>query len=219
MIGKIYFFMDIPVYNQVTSPEQNLLELLAAQAVPNPPIGQEAFAVLVTKAVLNLFATASSGPVAGDFLAKVNNLSDVQNKPQALANIGGMPRSVFLESLVAISNGLMVKRSDGTTIGRTLEAGAGLTIANPAGDAGNPLIAVSPRLAQVNAASLQELWGFVYRSGQVSGMSLLAANFGAVPLVVSAGKRYEVLPNTQSPFAHTIEVDGELVVDGVLYSV
>jgi hypothetical protein len=210
--------MAIPVYNQVTSPEQNLLELLAAQVTPNPPIGQEAFAVLATKAILNLFA-AETANTGSDFLQKANNLSDVANPLQALANIGGMQRSVFLESLAALSGGILVKRNDGTAAVRTLEVGAGLTVANPNGDAGNPTVGLGNRLAQVNAATLQDLWGFVYRDGVVMGMSLLAANFGAVPLAIAAGERYEVLANTQSPFSSPIDIDGELVVDGVLYSV
>lgn len=210
--------MPIPVYNQITSPEQNLLELLAAQATPNPPIGQEAFAVLATKAILNLFSQ-ESGNTGAEFLQKANNLSDVANPLQALANIGGMQRSVFLEALAALSGGIVVKRNDGTAAVRTLEAGAGLSVTNGNGDGGNPSVGLDTRMAQVNAATLQELWGFVYRDGVVTGMSLLGANFGAVPLAIAAGERYEVLANTQIPFAATIDIDGELVIDGVLYSV
>ena len=210
--------MALPVYNQVTSPEQNLLELLAAQATPNPPIGQEAFAVLATKAILNLFA-AENANTGGEYLQKTNNLSDVADPLQALANIGGMQRSVFLESLAALVGGIVVKRNDGTAAVRTLEAGAGLSVTNGNGDGGNPSVGLDTRLAQVNAANLQELWGLVYRDGIVQGMSLMSVNFGAVPLAIAAGERYEVLANTQSPFSSPIEVDGELVIDGVLYSV
>jgi len=210
--------MALPVYNQVTSPEQNLLELLAAQQVPNPPIGQEAFAVLATKAILNLFAE-QNGNTGEEFLQKANNLSDVADPLQALANIGGLQRTVFLESLSALAGGILVKRSDGTSAVRTLGVSAGLTVANANGDAGNPSVGLGTRLAQVNAAVMQELWGFVYRDGIVKGMSLLGSNFGAVPLAIPAGGRFEVFANTQSPFSFPIEVDGELVVDGVLYSV
>lgn len=210
--------MAVPIYNQVTSPEQNLLELLAAQATPNPPIGQEAFAVLATKAILNLFSE-QNGNTGEGFLQKANNLSDVTDPVQALANIGGMQRTVFLESLAALAGGILVKRNDGTAAVRTLQVSTGLTVTNGNGDAGNPTVGLGVRLAQVNAAAMQELWGFVYRDGMMKGMSLVGTNFGAVPLAISTGGKFEVLANTQSPFSVPIEVDGELVVDGILYSV
>lgn len=210
--------MSLPTYNQVTSPEQNLLDLLAAQSSPNPPIGQEAFAVLAAKAILNLFAAASGG-VTGEYLTKANSLSDVANPTQALANIGGMPRSAFVEALAALAGGIVVKRADGTAAVRTLVSGDGLSVANGDGNAGNPTVSVSPRLAQVNAASLQDLWGFVYRDFQVRGMSLIGASFGCAPLTIASGDKFEVFANTQCPFAAPINVDGELVIDGILYSV
>lgn len=215
--------MALPKYNQATSPEQNVLDLLNAQGSPNPPIGQEEFAVLITKAVLNLFAPEGGGLTEaiadGRYLRKALNLSDVNNPEQALSNIGGMPRNEFLLALSSLTAGFIVKRLDGSSASRQLVGGSGIGITNSDGDAGNPVISVGERLSQVNSALLQELWGFVYRNGQVGGESLVGASFGAAPINIAEGLSFEVIENTQCPYAETINVDGDLIIDGLLYSV
>lgn len=194
--------MALPIYNQFTSAEQNVLDLLAAQAGPNPPIGQEAFTVLITKAVLNIFQPAGGSLTEATadtrYLRLANSLSDIPNKPQALANIGGMPRSEFLNELVALGGGYVVRRGDGRAASRVLQAGAGITVVNGNGDGGNTVISLTNPVAPVD---------------------LTSATYGGVPLQVDSGTTFTVLENTQAPFAHQINVDGELVVEGVLYSV
>ena len=216
--------MALPQYNQFSSPEQNVLDLLASQDGPNPPLGQEEFRVLITKAVLNLFQPAGGSltetTADARYLRQSNNLSDVQNPLQALANIGGMPRNDFLTTLASLAAGIVVRLSNGTAVAREIGVlGDGLTVVNGDGQAGNPAISLSSRLQQVDGASLQDLWGFVYRAGQVSGMSLVGASFGGAPITIADGDSFEVIANTQCPFSTPINVDGELVVDGILYGV
>ena len=194
--------MALPIYNQFSSAEQNVLQLLAAQAGPNPPIGQEAFAVLITKAVLNIFqpagGTLTEATADVRYLRRANSLSDVPNPQQALANIGGMPRSEFLTELVGVGGGYLVKRGDGSAASRVLQAGAGITVANGDGDSGDTVISLDSPVVPVD---------------------LTSATYGAIPLKVDFGIRFTVLENTQAAFAFPIEVDGELVIEGVLYSV
>ena len=212
--------MAVPIYDQVTSPEQNLLNLLAVQASANPVLGQEAFAVLVTKAVLNLFSASNTGIAeSGSYLTKADNLSGISNPLQALANIGGMARSSFVDGLAGINDGIVVKKLDGTSVARTLVAGSGIVVTEGKGNAGDPTISVSARLSQLDSTLLQDLWGFVYRSGNVNGMSLLSASLGNAPLKIAAGSKFEVILNTQCVFLAPMDVDGELIIDGVIHSV
>jgi len=152
--------------------------------------------------VLNIFQPAGGSLTEATaderYLGKANSLSDIPNPQQALANIGGMPRTDFLTGLVGLGGGYVVRRGDGSAASRVLQAGAGITVVNGDGDSGNTIIGLDSPVVPVD---------------------LTSATYGAVPLEVDFGIRFTVLENTQAPFAFPIEVDGELVVEGVLYSV
>lgn len=178
--------MALPSYNQFTTAEENLLRLLTQQATPNPPLGQEDFKVLVTKAVLNLFAPtggsltqaqadllyASRTLLLSSYwtsaqtieeialavgentgLKAANNLTDLNDGAQALANIGGVERTPFLLSLLALTTGFVVNKADGTAVARTITAsGGGVSVTNGDGNAANPTISLSTPLQGVDSA-------------------------------------------------------------------
>lgn len=212
------------LYNQFTTPEQNLIDLLRKQGGPNPLIGQEAFAVLATKAILNV-SQPSGGSLTetqGDarYLRQSQNFSDVPNKPQALANIGGLAATPFLLALAAIGAGIVVKKGDGTATARTLAtSGSGLSIANPSGDAGNPTFSLATLLQQISALTLLDGQGIIRNGVNLAAVSLRDSSIGGVPTYVPAGRTYSVIAETQCPFTFTIDVDGQMNIDGLLYSV
>lgn len=164
----------IPEYSQYTTAEDNLLKLLAIQATPNPPIGQEDFKVLAAKAILNLFAAAggtlTEAQANGLYAKLASNLADLPNKEQALANIGGAPNTPFLQSLASLAGGIVVKRNDGTAVVRTLvSTGSGVIITEAAGNSGNPTITLDAKLQQVASALLGEGSILIQDGGQLIG--------------------------------------------------
>jgi hypothetical protein len=126
--------MAIPIYDQFTTAEQNLIDLLVVQAGVNPPIGREDFAVLAVKAILNLYAPASGSitlDLANSLYLKIAlNLSDVPNKLQALANLGGVSVGDANASFLKIANNLSdVPNKPQALINLgAMAAGTGLTV-------------------------------------------------------------------------------------------
>lgn len=97
----------------------------------------------------------AAGAGTGDMLA-ANNLSDVVNKPAALATLGGQPSDTDLTALAGISaTGLLARTGSGTAAARTLTPGAGISITNGDGVSGNPTVAVSGlTTSEIAAATL-----------------------------------------------------------------
>lgn len=214
--------MALPKYSQYDTPESNILALLAAQAGPNPPIGQEAFAVLAAKALLNIFASVGFTQADADKLyAKlVKNLADLPDKEQALANIGGAKNTPFLQGLSTLENGIVVKTPTGAAA-RQIEVSSAMDIANSDGQSGNPKLSLVNALEQAAVAvgSMGDDYAWVKRGGAIVGVSLRDNSFGAVPLSIAVGRAYIVLANTQAVFAHQIVIDGQLEIEGCLSGV
>lgn len=85
----------------------------------------------------------AAGAGSGDMIGS-NNLSELTNKPLALATLGGQAADNDLTALAGLSStGLVVRSGAGSAAVRTLSAGARISITDPDGVSGNPAIAAT----------------------------------------------------------------------------
>ena len=168
-------------------------------------------------AVLNFgIPQGAAGAGTGDMLA-ANNLSDLTNKPTALATLGGQASSAELTGVSALSStGLVARTASGTYAARTLGAGAGLTWTNGNGVAGAPSIAIDPDVVQLKSDSLaaSRLTGTIdvarlpatvindtFEVGSQSAMLALTAQRGDIAIRSDENKAYVLSTDSPSTLA------------------
>ena len=84
----------------------------------------------------------AAGAGTGDMLG-ANNLSDVVNKPAALATLGGQAANALLSAIAALgANGFVVRTGASGAAARSITGGTGIQVTNGDGVSGNPVIAV-----------------------------------------------------------------------------
>lgn len=119
-----------------------------------------------------------------------NNLSDVVNKPAALATLGGQPVDTDLTALAGISaTGFLARTGSGTAAARTITAGAGISVTNGDGVSGNPTISAAgvPAGAVMHFAMNSPPTGWLKANGALVSRTTYADLFAAIGTTFGAG--------------------------------